>query len=897
MAINIELPITPASVTSGYDLARRLGWQDDSLSQREISRGETKLKISRATLGGHPTALFAKVVSRNGYDPLESAALYAYHSTVDWGVLADDAGITVFNSHWLLDGDWFKLPRIGWKEISDKSAILDALKPASFLDRNLERFASSQKTPSGFLKPVDDELVERLDSWRDQALRYAKSADKVDEQLQTLYAQFFVLRTVEDRELNPKVPSLKSVIGDSEHVNWAAWEKLLSLARKHVGSDLFDDDVVRNVPEHVTAGVISDLYTPRKLPGSNIRYDFSWIEADVLGLAYEKYLATVLQPAPVAPQMEMFLAPSREVERVSIRKSSGTYYTPKFIRDYLSSRCVDEYFNKTTNPVPPKVIDFSCGSGSFLVGAVDHVLKHLRKIDPNRKWARELIEGGFIVGIDIDPRAVTTARLNLWQRLVEEPDALPLPNLSNVVITGDGLKRETWGDLNKQYDIVLGNPPFLATSLVVHREELEAAFQTAKGRYDFSYLFVEQALNVLNPGGHMGMVVPNRIYRNRNGATIRSLLVEATNLLTLVDFGANRPFDASAYIACILAQLRQADSERPARVRVLEVKSLDSEFLTAMLLDADANGQRKDSAVLRSYFARHPSTGEPWPLLSESEQLARVLIEDISVRLDTLAAIPQGIRTGGNDIFIFNVDTDDSGGLCRVINGLGDSAVIERDLLEDVVFGSEVQRYQAVNPTKRLLYPYRKNIVLPEAELSAAYPKTWAYLMQYRELLSARSSLKNSSRKWYELIRARDENWLRKPKLMIRDLAPGTAFALDANGSTFLVGGTAVVPEQQELILPLLAYLNSSVVDHLVRRSTPQFRGDFQKFEPQHIQGIPILDRVVEDADFAAHLGHLAASAINAYSCDDIGSGRNIEEEINLFIKNSASERGISLDE
>ncbi|WP_449579236.1 hypothetical protein [Paracoccus mutanolyticus] len=43
------------------------------------------------------------------------------------------------------------------------------------------------------------------------------------------------------------------------------------------------------------------------------------------------------------------------------------------------------------------------GSGSFLVAAVDRVLGHLKRKDANRSWARELIESGCIVGVDIDP--------------------------------------------------------------------------------------------------------------------------------------------------------------------------------------------------------------------------------------------------------------------------------------------------------------------------------------------------------------------------------------------------------------------------------------------------------------------------------------------------------------
>jgi hypothetical protein len=179
-----------------------------------------------------------------------------------------------------------------------------------------------------------------------------------------------------------------------------------------------------------------------------------------------------------------------------------------------------------------------------------------------------------------------------------------------------------------------------------------------------------------------------------------------------------------------------------------------------------------------------------------------------------------------------------------------------------VVFGAEVKKYQKVEFNKYLVYPYIDGAAVSEPILQQRYPQTYKYLMGYRDILAARSSIAASRLRWYELVRRRDEEWLRQPKLLIRDLAPETSFAVDPGGAVFIVGGTAVIPQQEEHLYPLLAYLNSKHVDSLVRRTTPQFRGSFQKFEPQHLQRIPVLVRLVEDAEFARHLGELARDAV-----------------------------------
>jgi hypothetical protein len=186
---------------SSAALAAAFGWSDAQLHRVDLRRGETIIDAQKGSISGEPAAVFATVISRNGRDPLSDVALYAYHASVAWGLLADDAGLTIFNSQWLIETDWFRLPHISWQSINGRQALLDAFTPNGLLEQKPSRVATEFREPDDFLKPIDDSLVDRLDRWRDEALRYASQTDRVDELLQTYYAQLFVLRTVEDRKL------------------------------------------------------------------------------------------------------------------------------------------------------------------------------------------------------------------------------------------------------------------------------------------------------------------------------------------------------------------------------------------------------------------------------------------------------------------------------------------------------------------------------------------------------------------------------------------------------------------------------------------------------------------------------------------------------------------------
>jgi hypothetical protein len=223
----------------------------------------------------------------------------------------------------------------------------------------------------------------------------------------------------------------------------------------------------------------------------------------------------------------------------------------------------------------------------------------------------------------------------------------------------------------------------------------------------------------------------------------------------------------------------------------------------------------------------------------------------------------QGIKTGANDIFILKV-IDDMGALCRVENGIGDTAVIEAELLRPVVFGSDIQRYEIVSAGRRILYPYFKDAPIAESTLRQKYPRTYGYLHSLRDALEARSSIGRAKKKWYELAWERDESWLRNPKLLSRELATRCTFALDATGSYFLVGGIALIPADVDWLFPLLGYLNSKFADWYLRATMPAFQSAFYKLESRQISDLPVPDELLQDSSIGRTVGDLAKLVLRA---------------------------------
>ena len=129
----------------------------------------------------------------------------------------------------------------------------------------------------------------------------------------------------------------------------------------------------------------------------------------------------------------------------SVRKKTGTYYTPDYIVDYIvdqTLRPLVEDCNNWEDVLKVKVLDPAMGSGHFLIAAIDYLAGaiHARPdeiIPPQFEtddetdeliiWKRIVAES-CIYGVDVNPLAVELAKLSVWLTTVNKGKALSFLN-------------------------------------------------------------------------------------------------------------------------------------------------------------------------------------------------------------------------------------------------------------------------------------------------------------------------------------------------------------------------------------------------------------------------------------------------------------------------------------
>jgi hypothetical protein len=197
--------------------------------------------------------------------------------------------------------------------------------------------------------------------------------------------------------------------------------------------------------------------TTRRAHGGRQRIAYGDLGVEQLGGVYERVLD--LEPgAPPAVHGGRIERPRSE-----LRKSTGSFYTPRALTDFLVRRALAPLVEHASAAeiLSLRVLDPAMGSGAFLVAACRYlasayeaaVLREAGRVSDDvdereRADFRRMVAQRCLFGVDINPMAVQLGRLSLW--LATLAADRPLTFLDHRLRSGNSLVGATPDDLVRQ---------------------------------------------------------------------------------------------------------------------------------------------------------------------------------------------------------------------------------------------------------------------------------------------------------------------------------------------------------------------------------------------------------------------------------------------------------------
>jgi hypothetical protein len=253
----------------------------------------------------------------------------------------------------------------------------------------------------------------------------------------------------------------------------------------------------------------------------------------------------------------------------AVRKRYALLQTPEFVEEFILDQTLDPAISEF-GLAEVTLIDPTCGSGHFLLGAFHRLLDHWRAHAPTESTT-ELVRRalGQVYGVDINPYSVAIARFRLVlaaldavgiQRLERAPDIR-----LNVVVADSLLHRfdqrvlsvgqmsmeddPHWGTrlfrlenraevervLTKRFHAVVGNPPYITEKDATKRKKYRDMYASAAGKYALAAPFTERFFDLAVEGGFVGMINSNAWTKRDYGKTLIEKVLPRLDVHKIID--------------------------------------------------------------------------------------------------------------------------------------------------------------------------------------------------------------------------------------------------------------------------------------------------------------------------------------------------------------------------
>jgi hypothetical protein len=916
--------IDPMFKVLGWDIDNEQGYAEaykDVIHEDAIKVGEaTKAPDYCFRIGGtRKFFLEAKKPSvdiKHDVSPAFQLRRYAWTTKLPLSILTDFEEFAVYDCRFKPDqkdnaarGRIFYIPyteyATRWHEI-DAIFSRDAVLKGSF-----DKYAESSKAKRG-TADVDSEFLLTIEAWRKDlaenlALRNKKlSQRELNFAVQRIIDRIIFLRICEGRGLE-NYGKLRALAGDDGI--YARLGNLFQQADDRYNSGLFhfraekgrheppDEFTLKlDLDDKLLRQILKSLYYPES------PYVFSALSADVLGQVYEQFLGKVIRLTEGHR--------AKVDDKPEVKKAGGVYYTPTYIVEYIVQNTVGKLLEGKTSrqAAKLKILDPACGSGSFLLGAYECLLKwHLDFYtgDSPAKWAKGskpvLVQssgGGWklaiaerkrilldnIFGVDIDAQAVETTKLSLLLKVLEgetsqslQPELLherALPDLGDNIKCGNSLigpdfyqQELTLLDDDQRYrinvfdwqaefseifktggfDAVIGNPPYVRQeTLSEFKDYFETHYEAFDGVADLYAYFMEKGVKLLREGGLFSIIVSSSFLRATYAEPLRRTLKKYTTAQRIMDFGGLAVFaNAKDTYVCIPLLVKGGKQKT---VEISKVNSLEIRKLT--------------EHVTSNHFII-PSvrlSPEAWSLKSDEEAAVFAKVSKAGKSLGNYVERKffRGLLTGLNEAF--EISAEQRAGLLR-------SSEASRALIKPFLGGKDIRRYE-INDNGRFLIVIpsgwtRKQLVKNKRSAEAfsereawnwfrdEYPRLAGHLAPHTDALRARQ---DQGDYWWELRSCDYYNYFDSPKIIFPDICKGPRFFLDRSG--IYLANTAYCLGTDDCYL--LGILNSRLFWFAISNISIPFgirAGEYRyRLIYQYMEKVPI--RVIDHANASDKTRH-----------------------------------------
>jgi hypothetical protein len=332
---------------------------------------------------------------------------------------------------------------------------------------------------------------------------------------------------------------------------------------------------------------------------------------------------------------------------------------------------------------------------------------------------------------------------------------------------------------------------YQAEEIKFYKDKASGFTVAATDTFDKYYLFIQRAMGLLNAGGVLGYIVPNKFFITKGGRALRGFITSNSVLSKIIHFGVTQVFPGrSTYTAILIL-----DKVKKEHFLFKRIRKVSAEFNTASL---------QYSLYNTAAFA-----AEPWVFVSpETEAVLNKIRAAGTIPLGSITDILVGLQTSADGIYIFTPDEKTAGTYKFRKNGT--EYEIEAGICKPCLYDASFEAFDTIEANAQIIFPY--TVTGDKAEL---YEET------------------------QNIAKFHDTE-----KLIWPVLSTQPAYIYDGNNLQFTGGGNgpyySLTADTPYSVFYILGILSHPLFEYIVKAGASEFRGAYYSHGKQFIENLSI---------------------------------------------------------
>ncbi|EAL8869003.1 class I SAM-dependent DNA methyltransferase [Campylobacter coli] len=432
----------------------------------------------------------------------------------------------------------------------------------------------------------------------------------------------------------------------------------------------------------------------------------------------------------------------------------------------------------------------------------------------------------------------------------------------------------------KGFDLIIGNPPYIKEAENKELFTNTKKLRTYQGKMDIWYHFVGRGFDILKNNGYLAFIATNNWVTNSGAKKLRNIVLEESQILSLVDFSSFMVFD-SASIQTMIMQFQKIKPPKNYEFHFAKITTQTPIYEDALSLLK--NEKTQNNEILKINLT-------PKKFIDKTLNFTKSDYEELFNKIQKYGKFYLEEKEVANGIhphydFINNRINSNHNFAFKIGQGIFGLSEEEKEKLKLTKLENNlVKPYYDTQNFLKFFFKKNNHQWLIYTNSSFKNPNSMDDYPNLKKHLDKFQNVITSDNKPYGLHRARDEKFFTgSPRIVALRKCVGEPKFSYVDFDCYVSATFYVIKTQRINVKYLTAILNSKLVAFWLKHKG-KMQGNNYQIDKEPLLNIPIVDTNSKNKKLADELINLVDEILKAKEQDKNANTQELENKINSLV-------------